>query len=181
MSRLNRNFFDRSAKDVAIDLLGKELVFEKSKNQIYRCRIVETEAYLGEKDLACHASRGRTPRTETMYGPPGRSYVYFVYGMYHMLNVVCMPEGVPEAVLIRAAECISHPKLRLNGPGKLCRELGITRLQNDISILRSPLYFREASIPKKIQSSARIGVDYAKQWSKRRLRFYDALSDSVSC
>jgi len=178
--RLNKDFFNRTAKEVAVDLIGKEFVFKRSKARVYRCRIVETEAYLGVRDLACHASKGRTKRTETMFGPPARSYVYFVYGMYHMLNVVCMPKGVPEAVLIRAAECLSHPSLQLNGPGKLCRELGISKLHNNLSLLREPLYFVEGEEPKRIKKTKRIGVEYAMQWKDRHLRFYDALSKSVS-
>ncbi|HYX91264.1 MAG TPA: DNA-3-methyladenine glycosylase, partial [Myxococcaceae bacterium] len=125
--RLLRDFYDRSALIVARELLGKILVY--ADNGIRRAgRIVETEAYVGEHDLACHASKGRTARTDVLFGPPGHAYVYLIYGMYHCFNVVTLPEGVAAAVLVRGLEPAeglpSHP--RLDGPGKLCRAMGIT-------------------------------------------------------
>src|SRR4051812_5363563 len=101
--KLPRSFYERDAALVAPDLLGKILVHRVNR-KLLRARIVETEAYVGEHDLACHAAKGRTKRTEIMYGPPGHAYIYFIYGMYDMLNIVCAKEGNAQAVLIRAAE-----------------------------------------------------------------------------
>src|SRR5437879_9811505 len=117
--KLGRAFYERPAIDIARDLLGKILVHRVGKRTL-RARIVETEAYVGEHDLACHASKGRTKRTEVMFGPAGHAYVYFIYGMYDMLNIVCAHEGNAQAVLVRAAEAINF-EADLSGPGKLCR------------------------------------------------------------
>ncbi|MHA1675849.1 MAG: DNA-3-methyladenine glycosylase, partial [Candidatus Njordarchaeales archaeon] len=130
---LNRNFYERYTVDVARDLLGKVLVRVLSSEQILAGIIVETEAYRGQDDPASHAYGRKTPRNAIMYGKPGYSYVYFIYGMYHCLNVVTEPEGVPAAVLIRAVEPIFGIELMkkyrntdkisnlTNGPGKLCQ------------------------------------------------------------
>src|SRR3954454_2197471 len=101
--KLPRSFYARPAEELAPDLLGKILV-RRYRGKLLRARIVETEAYVGEHDLACHASKGRTNRTEVMFGPPGHAYVYLIYGMYDMLNIVTGKPGVAQAVLIRAAE-----------------------------------------------------------------------------
>lgn len=101
--RLPRSFYARDASIVARESLGKILVRRIGDRRL-RARIIETEAYIGAHDLACHASKGRTKRTEVMFGPPGYAYVYLVYGMHHMLNLVTGEEGDPQAVLIRAAE-----------------------------------------------------------------------------
>ena len=119
MKRLDRKFFNRNTVLVAKELLGKFLVRRIGK-KIIKARIIETEAYCGTKDLACHASKGLTERTKVMFGPAGFSYVYMIYGMYHCLNIVTEKEGNPSAVLIRALDCEN-----CDGPGKLCRELKI--------------------------------------------------------
>ena len=101
--KLTRSFYQQSTVDVAKQLLGKYLV-RRHPDGVRAGRIVETEAYIGPQDLACHAARGRTPRTEVMFGPAGHAYVYFIYGMYHMLNLVTEAKDYPAAVLIRAIE-----------------------------------------------------------------------------
>ena len=128
--------------------------------------ITETEAYLGPHDLACHAARGRTARTEIMYGPPGSLYVYFVYGMHWMLNVVTGPEGYPAAVLIRGAGDIA-------GPARLTRVLEITgALNGKQAAPESGLWFETGEGAQPVTATPRIGVDYAGlRWSARKLRF----------
>src|SRR5438270_4977565 len=103
MKKLGRRFYDRNATALAEALIGKVLV-RRYRGREYRARIVETEAYCGPEDLAAHSSKGRTARTEVMFGPPGRAYVYFIYGMYDMFNIVAGPHGSGQAVLVRAAE-----------------------------------------------------------------------------
>src|SRR3954452_8780082 len=127
-SKLSRAFYERDALHLAPDLLGKILV-HRIRGKELRTKIVETEAYVGEHDLACHASKGRTKRTEIMCGRAGHAYVYFIYGMYDMLNIVCAKEGDAQAVLIRAAEAVDF-KADLSGPGKLCRGMHITVAMN---------------------------------------------------
>src|SRR5438477_4414403 len=118
--KLPHSFFSRPAVDVARDLIGKILV-RRIDTKEFRARIVETEAYVGEHDLACHAAKGRTARTEIMFGRAGHAYVYFIYGMYDMLNIVTGAAGVAQAVLIRAAEPLDDWDADLSGPGKLTR------------------------------------------------------------
>jgi DNA-3-methyladenine glycosylase len=165
-------FFDRPADAVARDLLGKLLVRRVDRKRI-AVRISETEAYLGPHDLACHAARGRTPRTEIMYGPPGTLYVYFVYGLHWMLNVVTGPQGYPAAVLIRAAG-------DLNGPARLTRRLAIDGALNGRGAEPpSGLWFESAASGGRVIATPRIGVDYAgPRWSARKLRFLLAASAS---
>jgi len=171
--RLPRGFYARPTLRVARDLLGKVLTLETS-GSTKAARIVEVEAYLGGRDPASHAYRGLTPRTAPMFGPPGRSYVYFVYGMYHCLNVVTERDGVAGAVLLRGAEPItgfddSGPRL-LAGPGKLARAFGLTTAHSDLDLLRSPLAIRDAPAipPSQIVRSVRVGLsDHAtteKPW-----------------
>jgi len=169
MKRLGRNFFNRNTIMVAQDLLGKYLV-RKTGNKIIRTKIVETEAYCGPEDRASHASKGITPRTKIMFGPPGYAYVYLIYGMYHCLNIVTEKEGYPAAVLIRGVELGG-----LNGPGKLCRGLGIDKKLNAIDLTKSDLLWVEngkVEIKKnQIKSAKRIGVDYAGKWKNKPWRF----------
>jgi len=134
--------------------------------------ITETEAYDGERDLACHASKGRTKRTEIMFGPAGYWYVYFVYGVYDMLNIVTGPKGYPSAVLIRACQGKTLP---LSGPGKLTRELRITRALNGKPASKSSGLWIEdrcdEATPHRILRTPRIGVHYAGKWAKKPWRY----------
>jgi DNA-3-methyladenine glycosylase len=162
--RLPRDFYARPTLKVARDLLGKILAFQ-TDGSTKTARIVEVEAYLGGRDPASHAYRGRTPRTAPMFGPPGRSYVYFVYGMYHCLNVVTESEGIAGAVLLRGAEPLAgfdHADARaLAGPGKLARAFGLTTKQTDLDLVRSNLTVRDAAPvpPSGVVRSARVGLN----------------------
>jgi DNA-3-methyladenine glycosylase len=162
--RLSRDFYARPALTVARDLLGKVLTLEVS-GSTKAARIVEVEAYLGRRDPASHAFRGLTPRTAPMFGPPGRSYVYFVYGMYHCLNVVTERDGVAGAVLLRGAEPIAGfddlPPRVLAGPGKLARAFGLTTEHTNMDLVRSSLSIRDAPAvpPSRVVRSVRIGLN----------------------
>jgi len=142
--------------------------------RVLRARVVEVEAYLGPKDLASHSSKGRTPRTEVMFGPPGRAYVYFVYGMHWLFNIVCGREGAAHAVLIRAADPMDGWDARLTGPARLTSAFGITGLHNRLDLSSGPIGFTgDPSYRPRIIRTARIGVDYAGDWKDRPLRFID--------
>jgi DNA-3-methyladenine glycosylase len=145
-------------------------------------RIVETEAYLGPHDLASHSSRGRTARTEVMFGPPGHAYVYLIYGVHHCLNVVTEPEGRASAVLIRAIEPIMNIEGNTKGPGLTCRALGIDRRQNAHDLVSEDLFLARPEHPEEfaIVTRPRIGIDYAGEWAERPLRFYIAGNPFVS-
>jgi DNA-3-methyladenine glycosylase len=164
---LQREFFERDTVEVARDLIGCFLV-RKIENDTRRFMITETEAYDGPFDLASHSSKGRTPRTEVMFGAAGTLYVYFVYGMHNMLNIVTGAHGFPAAVLIRGIEGTS-------GPGRLTKALGITRDLNALPLgKKSGLWIEEG---KKIDTTnimrtPRIGVNYAGPiWSQKLYRF----------
>lgn len=177
--KLGPGFYARPAKELAIDLLGTVLV-RRWRGRCYRARIVETEAYVGTHDLACHASKGLTPRTAVMFGPPGRAYVYLIYGMYEMFNIVCSTEGDAQAVLIRAAEAIDFDA-DLSGPGKLTRGLRITRKLNGADLFADELNLQRGEpCGPHVVATRRIGVDYARQWKDAMLRFYDGRSKAVS-
>jgi len=173
--RLKRKFFNRDTLIVAKELLGKYLVRKIGSKKIV-VRITETEAYCGQKDLACHASKGLTPRTKVMFGPPGHVYVYMIYGMYHCLNMVTEGENYPAAVLIRGACLIKKSKLKiLKGPGILCRELKIDKKLNGVDITKSgDLWIEEGEQIKsfQIKKGKRIGVDYAGKWKDKLWRFW---------
>jgi DNA-3-methyladenine glycosylase len=164
---LDSRFFDRSAEAVAHDLIGCRLCWKKGDQTLSRT-ITETEAYTGPDDLASHAARGRTKRNEAMFGPPGSFYVYFVYGMHWMLNIVTGPIGYPAAVLIRGVDGFV-------GPGRLTKAIGITgRLNAKVASEETGVWFGEQSGPMKhkISRSARIGVPYAGPiWSVKPYRF----------
>jgi DNA-3-methyladenine glycosylase len=178
--KLPLDFYAQPAREVAVQLLGARLVRRLGPRRHAVGRVVETEAYVGPHDLACHASHGRTARTEVMFGPPGRAYVYFVYGMHHCLNVVTDPAGYPSAVLLRAIEPIKRIEGSGSGPGRLCRALGIDRSLNGASLRGDELFLEAGPPPARVRATARIGVDYAGRWARRRLRFFDADSPHVS-
>ena len=165
---LARDFFARPADSVARDLIGKVLIRELDGTHI-RLGVTETEAYLGPHDLACHAAKGRTRRTEVMFGPPGHLYMYLIYGMHWMLNIVVEEEGYPAAVLIRGLEGI-------DGPGRVARALSLDRTHNGAPASPgSALWFADQGFaPKRgaVAATPRIGIDYAGPvWSKRKLRY----------
>ncbi len=171
--KLPRSFYNRDTRLVAQELLGKLLVHESDGVQRIG-RIVEVEAYLGPHDLAAHSSKGLTNRTKIMFGPPGHAYVYFIYGMYWCMNVVTEPEGHASAVLLRAIEPVENVEGRTQGPGLLCRAMHIDRQLNGHDLLSDDFFIAEPKSTDafKIVKRPRIGVDYAKHWAKRHLRFY---------
>ena len=165
---LPQSFFARDAETVALELLGQRLARARDGRSASYV-ITETEAYVGPEDLASHAARGRTKRTEIMFGAPGRFYVYLVYGIYWMLNVVTGAEGYPAGVLIRSVEGIE-------GPGRVTKSLGITGTLNGLpAVRRSGLWFAEGAerpSPDQIHRTPRIGVDYAGPiWAPKDYRF----------
>jgi DNA-3-methyladenine glycosylase len=180
-------FYDRPTCDVAVDLLGRRLVTRAvapdGTTRIRAGRIVETEAYVGPDDLACHAARGRTARTEVMFGPPGRAYVYLIYGMYHCLNAVTEREGFPAAVLIRALEPEPDPEAglaaRTSGPGLLCRALRIDRTFNGERLDGPRIAIESGDRPADepqpcapVAAGPRVGVAYAGEWAARPWRYW---------
>ena len=183
---LPRSFYERPTVDVARDLLGKILVHRASAG-----RIVETEAYLGLEDRAAHASRGITPRTRVLFGPPGHAYVYLIYGMHECLNVVAEPEGTAGCVLIRALEPVAGiEQMRrrrgrkpvedlANGPAKLTKAMGIGRRHYGADLVAGTLTIREALSREsfEIGVSPRIGITPCADWP---LRFFIRGNRSVS-
>lgn len=173
MRKLPRSFYGRDTIVVAKELLGKHLVHQSSGLKRVG-KIVEVEAYLGPQDLAAHSSKGLTRRTQVMFGPPGHAYVYLIYGMYHCMNVVTEPAGHGSAVLLRAVEPVENVTDRTCGPGLLCRAMDIDRRLNAMDLLSDDLYIvaNPEAEPVAIVRRPRIGVDYARHWAKRHLRFY---------
>ncbi len=180
MKKLDRSFYQRDAKKLARDLIGTILV-RSVRGREYRARIVETEAYIGPHDLASHSSKGRTKRTEVMFGPAGHAYVYLIYGMYEMFNIVAGKTGSGQAVLIRAAEPVGGWKADLSGPGKLTRAFKITRSDNGLDLTGDALYLVHGpDYRPRIRRAKRIGVDYAGEWKNKLLRFFDEKSKAVT-
>ena len=194
MERLTRAFYDRDTVEVARALLGQRLVRVLPQGQRLVCAITETEAYVGRMDKACHAyGYKRTPRTQTLFAPPGTAYIYLIYGMYHCLNLVTEPEGEPSAVLIRGVRPVENGDIIaqnrfgckmgeltaaqrrsfLNGPGKVCRGLALTRAENGLDVTRSgELYLCSGPAPAHIQVGKRIGIDYAQEAVEFPWRFW---------
>jgi DNA-3-methyladenine glycosylase len=179
--KLPRSFYARETLVVARELLGMNLVHAGPEGRQIG-RIVETEAYKGPKDLAAHSSRGRTQRTQVMFGPPGHAYVYLIYGFWNCLNVVTAAEGVPHAVLIRAVEPIEGVSNTTHGPGLLCRALHIDRSLNGTDLLGDRLWLEKPDRYRapRVARSSRIGVDYAGDWALKPWRFFERDSIYVS-
>jgi DNA-3-methyladenine glycosylase len=184
-TKLPRLFYSRSTLEVASDLLGKVLVRRLGSRNLAG-KIVETEAYVGADDLACHASKGLTARTSVMFGTPGHAYVYMIYGFHFCLNVVTEPPGYPAAVLIRALEPIenvdlmwelrNNPEHETNiasGPGKLCMAMSIDKQLNGADLLGTTIWIEDRKLdPGPIRTSPRVGVDYAGEYKDKPWRFF---------
>ncbi|NLM48758.1 MAG: DNA-3-methyladenine glycosylase [Epulopiscium sp.] len=194
MKKLDRSFYERDTLVVAQELLGKYIV-HKIKGKELIARIVETEAYKGPVDKAAHSYQNRrTPRTEVMFGPPGHAYVYLIYGMYLCMNIVTEEEGMPCAVLLRAAEPVEgldemaqlrfnktykqltrSQKINLtNGPGKLAMALNITREDNGLDLCAEKMFICESDSDSNffIGRGKRINIDYAEEAADYLWRFY---------
>jgi DNA-3-methyladenine glycosylase len=170
MKRLPQSFFARDAKTVARALVGCALVHRNRAGMI-----VETEAYVGPHDLACHARFGSTARTSVMFGPAGVTYVYLCYGIHDMFNIVTGEPGHGEAVLVRAIAPLrglaDDPTVG-RGPGKVTRALAIDRSHDHLDMQRGELFIAEHERPKRLARGPRIGVDYAGEWASKELRFW---------
>ncbi len=166
LHKLDYSFYRRDVLEVAPDLIGKILVRKFDKGDLFRSRITEVEAYRGEEDLACHASKGRTSRTEIMYHNGGVIYVYLIYGMYWMLNFVTGFENIPQAVLIRNLEDIS-------GPGRITKQLKINGSFYGINLVDSDIiWLEDQNRITGFTTATRIGVNYAGEvWKKKQWRF----------
>lgn len=173
MQKLERSFYDRDTLIVAKELLGKYLV-HRDQGLERIGKIVEVEAYLGPHDLAAHSAKGLTNRTKVMFGAPGHAYIYMIYGMYYCINVVTEREGHASAVLLRAVEPIKNITERTKGPGLLCKAMNFDKRLNGHDLLSEEIYIMAESNPANfvIVKKPRIGVDYAKHWARRHLRFY---------
>ena len=191
---LNRDFYIKDGVILAKDLLGKILVKEID-GVLYKGRIVETEAYMGVIDKACHSyNNRRTKKTEAMYREGGYSYIYLIYGMYYCFNVTASIKDNPEAVLIRALEPLENKDLMLkirkvkreidiaNGPGKLTKALGITSDDNNIDLtLGKNIWIEDDGyLPNKITETTRVGIDYAEEFKEKLWRFYISENNNVS-
>jgi DNA-3-methyladenine glycosylase len=189
--KLPRSFYDRPVLVVARDCIGKVVVHETPEGTVAG-RIVECEAYRGPEDLASHSSRGRTKRTEAMFGPPGHAYVFLLYGASWAFNVVTSPEGRPHAVLVRAVEPVAGIELiarrrgmpasareLANGPGKVCKALAIGKADYGRDLCEGDLYLQDGPAGP-IGRSPRINVDYAGDWARRPWRFYERGNRYVS-
>lgn len=178
--KLPRSFYTRPAIDLARDLIGKILV-HRLPTQILRARIVETEAYVGTHDLACHAAKGRTARTEVMFGHGGHAYVYLIYGVHEMFNIVASTPGDAQAVLIRAAEPLDGWRADLSGPGKLARAMQITRAHYGLDLTANQIFLlNDPSDTPHIHTTPRINIDYSGDWRDAPLRFVDPASRALS-
>ena len=169
-NRLSRSFFIRDVLHVAPELIGKTLVVRSESGEIQRFVITEAEAYRGAEDEACHASRGRTTRTEVMYREGGRIYVYFVYGMYWMLNFVAGGENNPQAALIRGIE-------GFNGPGKLTKALKIDGSFYGEDLTTSErIWVEDTNFAPALNTGPRIGINYASEkWKNKQWRYFIVL------
>jgi len=165
ISRVAPAFFRRDAVTVARELLGRTIVRRFPDGHEERFVIVETEAYLGEEDLACHASKGRTTRTEVMYDEGGKVYVYLIYGMYWLLNFVTGHAGHPQAVLIRGID-------KITGSGRVGRKLQLDKsfYGEDLTV-SDRLWVEDTPMKEHFSTASRVGVDYAGEWKEKPWRF----------
>lgn len=171
--RLPSEFFTQPTLDLSRSLLGKAMVVNRDKTLKIGI-ISETEAYLGQNDLACHAAKGRTSRTEVMFGPPGRLYVYQIYGLHLLLNIISEPQNYPAGILIRSLIPFYNLNPPLSGPAKLTRALGITKADYGLDLTTSPKIFLAdlGYYPQSITTAPRIGINYAPEpWRSLPWRF----------
>jgi len=163
---LDREFYRRDVLEVAPELLGKYLVIRQEDGSESRYTITETEAYRGGVDLACHASKGRTKRTEVMLGDGGHVYMYMIYGMYWMMNVVTSVPDSPQAVLIRGLK-------EASGPGRLTRLLGVDKTYNGADLVcRRRIWIEKSALEPSFKAGPRVGIDYAGEpWCSKPWRF----------
>ena len=158
--KLEKEFYHRDCLEVAPDLVGKILVHRLPDDTELRVRITETEAYRGEEDKACHASKGRTPRTELLYGESGIIYVYLCYGMHWLMNVITGEKETPQGVLLRAGE-------NLSGPAKLTKYLKINKEQNGSPIYNNEnVWIEDDGFQPEIKTAPRVGIDYAGDYCR---------------
>ena len=164
--RLSHEFYCGDVLDIAPALIGKAIVRSWEDGRQTRHIITETEAYRGEEDLACHASKGKTTRTAVMYGEGGNLYMYLIYGMYWMMNVVTSVKDNPQAVLIRGLQDVS-------GPGRLTRRLQIDGSYNQENLITSPrIWIEDNGFKVDFSTHKRIGIDYAGEiWKNKEWRF----------
>jgi DNA-3-methyladenine glycosylase len=181
-NRLDAAFYTRDARVVARAMIGAYLVHAPAHHPARAVRIVETEAYCGPEDLACHARAGLTKRTRTLLGPPAHAYVYLIYGMYDCFNVTCKGEGTGHAVLVRGGEPVLgiEPGVRADGPGRLGRAMGITRAHNGADLTGDLLFLAARSRRPRIEVTARVGVGYAGEWADEPWRFVEQGSAHAS-
>src|SRR5512133_1944737 len=165
--RLLRDFYTRDVLAVAPEMPGKMMVLRLNDGSLGRFRVTEVEAYRGSEDLACHAFKGRTPRTEIMFHEGGRIYIYLIYGMYWMLNIVTGEKDNPQAVLIRGVE--NYP-----GTGIVTKALGIDKSYYGLDVVTSErMWFEDAGLVLPVKSGPRIGIDYAGEyWKTRPWRYF---------
>lgn len=165
--KLEREFYIRDVLEVAPQIIGKIMVIRLPDGTYGQYKVTEAEAYRGIEDRACHAFKGKTPRTEVMFNEGGRLYIYLIYGMYWMLNIVTGEENNPQAVLVRGVETLS-------GPGKLTKALGIDKsFYGEDLITSERIWFEDAGLKPIVKTSPRIGIDYAGEyWASRPWRFY---------
>ncbi len=165
--KLTSEFFHRDCLDAAPDLVGKVIVRTLNDGTEIRLRITETEAYRGEEDKGCHASKGRTPRTEMLYRESGLIYVYLCYGVHYMMNIITGEKEQPQGILIRACEG------KYNGPGKLTKALQIDKSFNGECIENNPrIYIEDDGVKPEIRTDKRVGIDYAgEEWAAKPWRF----------
>lgn len=167
--KLDENFYHRDCLEVAPELVGKILVHKLNNGTQKRVRITETEAYRGTEDKACHASKGRTPRTELLYRESGIIYVYLCYGIHWLMNVITGEREQPQGVLIRAGENFS-------GPAKLTKYLEIDKSVNGLSIVNNnDIWIEDDGYRPSVRTDKRVGIDYAgKEWADKPWRYIDS-------